>query len=62
LLEVLDRDANISIKSALGRDINSDASSHQAFEWNLIQRLPTSGKVNGRIDVGAAMFGYLQAV
>ena len=28
----------------------------------MIKRLPTLGKVNGRIDVGAAMFGQLQAI
>jgi hypothetical protein len=43
-------------------DVDSDTSSNQAFDRDLIQRLPTPGKVNGRIDVGAPMFGHLQAI
>jgi hypothetical protein len=62
LLEILDGDAVISIAGALGSNVDSDASSNQAFDRDLIQRLPTPGKVNGRIDVGAPMFGHFQAV
>ena len=61
-LEILDGDAVISIARALGCDVDSNAGSNQAFDWNLIQRLATLGKVNGRIDVGAAMFSHLQAI
>src|SRR5712692_3753516 len=62
LLEILDGDEVISITGTLGCDVDSDTSSNQAFDRDLIQRLPTLGKVNGRIDVGAPMFGHLQAI
>jgi hypothetical protein len=62
LLEILDGDTVIPITGALGCDVDSDASSNQAFDRNLIQRLATLGKVNGRIDVGTSMFGHLQTI
>jgi len=43
-------------------DVDSDTGSNQAFDRNLIQRLAILGKVNRRIDVGAAMFGHFQAI
>jgi hypothetical protein len=62
LLKILDGDTVISIAATLGCDVDTDTSSNQSFDWDLIQRLPTLGKVNGRIDVGAPMFGHLQAI
>ena len=62
LLEILDGDAVIPITGALGCDVDTDTSSNQAFDWDLIQRLPTLGKVNGSIDMGTPMFGHLQAI
>ena len=50
LLEILDRDEVIPIAGALGCDVDSDTGSDQAFDRDLIQRLATLGKVNGRID------------
>jgi hypothetical protein len=61
-LEILDGHAVIPITGALGCDVNSGAGSNQALDRDLIKRLPTLGKVNGRIDVGAAMFGHLQSI
>jgi len=61
-LEILDGDAVISIARALGCDVDSNTGSNQAFDWNLIQRLAILGKMNGRIDVGAAMFSHLQPI
>jgi hypothetical protein len=62
LLEILDGDEVIPITGTLGCDIHSNTGSCQTFDWDLIQRQPTLGKVNRRIDVGAAMFGHLQAI
>jgi hypothetical protein len=58
----LDGDAVIPITGTFGRHVNPDTGSNQSFDRNLIKRLPTLGKVNGRIDVGTAMFGHLQAI
>ena len=62
LLEILDADEVISITGALGCKVDSDTGSNQAFDRDLIQRLPTLGKVNGRIDVGTPMLGHFQAI
>ena len=59
LREILDRNEVIPVTRTLGCDVDSDASPNQALDRNLVQRLPALGKVNGRIDVGAAMFGHL---
>ena len=62
MLEIVDGHKVIPITGTLGCDVDSNTSSNQAFDRHLIQRLPILGKVNRRIDVGATMFGHLQAI
>ena len=62
LLEVLDSDEVIPVAGTVSCDVDSDTSANQSFDRHLVQRLPILGKVNGCIDMGAAMFGHLQAI
>src|SRR5262249_13906268 len=50
LLEILDSDEVISITGTLGSHVDSNSGSNQTLDRDLIQCLPTFGKMNGGID------------
>jgi hypothetical protein len=60
--EILDTDEVIPIARTLDSHVDSDAGPNQLFNRYLIQGLSIPGEMNGRIDMGAAMFGHFQSI
>ncbi len=52
----------VPILRTLLSDINLDADSNHAFNWNLIQRLLPSRKMDRRINVRTAMLRHLHTI